>query len=431
MHADPHQSAGDRTTLLTTLGELDVTGPMEPVLGGLPGSLTAQATLWLSTRLAAAVRSYVDGLADLGAPVQQESEIGPRPTENDYLPPTGPPGLAEVGGWSTKALTEAARRVRDAADAVESHLHEVPGLLTAATPEERDAEVRSGELLLKALRHARWAMHDGAANLDAALAELTEATAVAVAAGHPLLDDPQTHPVSITAALARVARADAATAAALHDIEFPESLTSRIAAYLARVMATRQVVASLGEEGEGALAVGKVAKSAGGVVGKGSAYVRFLRTTLLGLTRSRSLGALRQFARGSTNGGFLRFLIGARLARGVGWIFLPLTFLTGAIDAVTGGGESGVRGWTNRLVGLAGATGAAVLLVTQLRWTAAGPAALSLAGAAVLGFSLWSLGTMVWDHRARIGTFLGAVGSRLRTARGPSRSAGRARRGRP
>ena len=408
---------------------------MEPVLGGLAGSQTAQATLWLSTRLTAAVRSYADRLASLGAPGEDRPssafELQLPERDEDYVPPAGLPGIAQVGGWSTLALRESARRVHEAADTVETHLREVPAALGDATPEQTENEVRSGQLLLKALRHARWAMHEGAASLDAALAELTEATTQAVTAGLTLLDHPDSHTPPITTALDRVARADAATAEALHGIEFPESVASRIAAYLDRVGMTRQVVASLGEEGAGALTAGKVAKGAGSVVGKGSAYVRFLRTALLGVTRSRSMGALRQFATGSANGGALRFLLGARIARGVGWVFLPLTIITGAIDAVTGGGESGVRGWVTRLLGLAGASGAAVLLVTQLRWTAAGPAALSLAGAAVLAFSVWSLGTMSWDHRARIGTFLSAVRRRLRTARAPSRSAGRARRGRP
>lgn len=433
----------DLATLVTALGAIDIAGPMAPVLGGLAGSRTAQATLWLSTRLAAAVRSYADGLADLGALREDQParalDLRLSERDEDYVPPAGFPGIAQVGGWSTLALRESARRVHEAADVVEEHLREVPAALDAATPEQTEDEVRSGQLLLKALRHARWAMHEGAANLDAALAELTEATTHAVAEGLTVLEDPGSHSAAISIALDRVAMTDTATAEALHGIQFPESLASRIAAYLDRVVVTRQVVASLGEEGAGALSAGKVAKGAGSVVGKGSAYVRFLRTSLVGLTRSqtvlRNVGtanrALRQFTTGSANGGALRFLLGTRIARGVGWIFLPLTIITGVIDLVTGGGDSGVRGWTNRLLGLAGASGASVLLVTRLRWTVAGPAALSLAGAAVLAFSVWSLGTMAWDHRARIGTFLSALGSRLRTARAPSRSAGRARRGRP
>ncbi|GGU39918.1 hypothetical protein [Nocardioides albus] len=429
MHADPHQTAADLTTLVTALRAIDVTGPMDPVLGGLAGSQTAQATLWLSTRLAAAVRSCADRLAEPCGPAEDRFDL--RHAERAYVSPTGPPGLAQVGGWSTQALTEAARRVHVAADILESHLRELPGVLTAAAPSQTETEVRNVELVHKALRHARWAMYDGAASLDAALADLSEATADAVAAGCPLADGPASYPQAVTVALDRVVRTDAATARALHAIEFPESLRSRIAAYLDRVVATRQIVASLGEEGAAALSVGTVAKSAGGVIGKGSAYVRFLRTTLLGLARSRSLGALRHFARGSANGGFLRFLVGARIARGVGWIFLPLTIVTGMIDVVTGGGASGVRGWANRVLGATGAGGASIVLLTQLRWTTAGPAALSVAGAAVLAFSSWSLATLAWDHRTRIAIFSTAVAGRLRTARVPCRSAGPARRGRP
>lgn len=422
----------DLATLVTALGAIDIAGPMEPVLGGLAGSRTAQATLWLSTRLAAAVRSYADGLATLGVPPEDLPEDLPASAfglrlERDeaYVPPTGLPGIAQVGGWSTHALRESARRVHEAADTVEAYLREVPTALLAVAPEQAASEVRSGRLLLKALRHARWAMHEGAVHLDAALADLTEATAQAVAAGLTLLEDPSTHTAAVTTALDRVARADAETAEALHGIEFPESLASRITAYLDRVVATRQVVASLGEEGAGALSAGKVAKGAGSVVGKGSAYVRFLRNVGTGNR------ALSRFARGSANGGPLRFLLGARFARGVGWIFLPLTIVTGAMDAVTGSGERGPRGWVNRLLGLAGAVGAAVLMVTQLRWTVAGPAALGLAGAAVLAFSIWSLATMAWDHRSGIATFLSALGKRLRAAPGPSRSDGPARRDRP
>ncbi|MEI7057200.1 hypothetical protein WBG06_15355 [Nocardioides sp. CCNWLW239] len=452
----------DLATVVTALGAIDITGPMEPVLGGLAGSRTAQATLWLSTRLAAAVRSYADGLAALGT-LSEDLPAGAFDLRlsargEDYVPPADPPGLALVGGWSTSALREAARRVHEAAEIVDAHLREVPAALREAAPAQIDEEVRSGRLLLTALRHARWAMHEGSVDLDAALAELTDATARAATAGFAILEDAtvtepdgvripaprlpegaESHTARIAAALDRVVRTDASTADALTAISFPESLGSRIAAYVERVVVTRQVVASLGEEGAGALSAGKVAKSAGSVVGKGSAYLRFLRTSLVGLTRSqtvfRSVGttnrALRQFARGSANGGALRFLLGTRLARGVGWIFLPLTIVTGVVDVVTGSGERGVRGLVNRLLGLAGAVGAAVLLVTQLRWAAAGPGVLSVAGAAVLAFSLWSLGTMAWDHRAGIASFANAVASRLRTARAPSRSAGRARRGRP
>ena len=58
--------------------------------------------------------------------------------------------------------------------------------------------------------------------------------------------------------------------------------------------------------------------------------------------------ALKAFVNGKADGGFARFLVGSRAAKFLGKAFLPLTVVTGAIDAVTGGGYDGARGWATR-----------------------------------------------------------------------------------
>lgn len=117
---------------------------------------------------------------------------------------------------------------------------------------------------------------------------------------------------------------------------------------------------------------------------------------------------MREFSLGKANGGFARFLIGSRAARLAGRAFLPLTVATGALDAVTGGGYDGARGWATRGFGLAGAAGAGTLL---LAGASLGPVGLAVAGGAVLAYGAWSAGNYVWDHREQIGEFLEKSGA--------------------
>ena len=98
-----------------------------------------------------------------------------------------------------------------------------------------------------------------------------------------------------------------------------------------------------------------------------------------------------------------------------GRAFLPLTFLGGISDAATGGGHDGARGALTRVAGAAGAAGALALGATYLGLAALGPVGVAIAAGAVIGYGLWSLGNLVYDHRAQIGAFFGKVGSGLAT----------------
>jgi len=52
-----------------TLRDIDVAGPFAPLQESLVGSQTSQGTLWLSTRLAAAVLVYADEVGALGSAI--------------------------------------------------------------------------------------------------------------------------------------------------------------------------------------------------------------------------------------------------------------------------------------------------------------------------------------------------------------------------
>jgi uncharacterized protein YukE len=87
-----------------------------------------------------------------------------------------------------------------------------------------------------------------------------------------------------------------------------------------------------------------------------------------------------------------------------GKVFLPLTLVAGVVDVATGGGYEGWRDPATRVAGAAGAAGAGTLL---LAGSVLGPVGLGVAGAAVVGYGVWSLGNAIYDHRAEIGAFLG------------------------
>ena len=90
----------------------------------------------------------------------------------------------------------------------------------------------------------------------------------------------------------------------------------------------------------------------------------------------------------------MRGLGNSRAAQLAGKAFLPLTVVTGGVDAFTGGGYGGVRGGITRGLGAAGAIGATALMFTPVGATAA--------GAAVLAYGAWKVGNLVYDHRAEI-----------------------------
>ncbi|NHC14802.1 hypothetical protein G9H71_13520, partial [Motilibacter sp. E257] len=129
--------------------------------------------------------------------------------------------------------------------------------------------------------------------------------------------------------------------------------------------------------------------SAGATAADAAAFLRFQS---LSAEAGSALSVFR-------NGKPLGFLGNA--GRVMGKAFLPLTIVTGAMDAVTGGGYDGARGWATRGFGLAGAAGAATVLL------ASNPVGLAIGGAAVLAYGAWSLGNYVYDHWDDITDFAG------------------------
>ena len=180
--------------------------------------------------------------------------------------------------------------------------------------------------------------------------------------------------------------------------------------YLQKLRDSGDWLGALGGVG-GAIAGGLAAKDAFKVLSKSGALLRFLNhsskpiTDIAAFERNMAAAdaALAEFMRGKPNGGVLRFAMGSRAAGVVGKAFLPLTVVTGAMDAVTGGGYDGARGWATRGFGAAGAIGAGTLLASSAGLVALGPIGLGVAGAAVIGYGAWSAGNFIWDHREQIG----------------------------
>ena len=133
-------------------------------------------------------------------------------------------------------------------------------------------------------------------------------------------------------------------------------------------------------------------------------FLRLLRMKTLGelLSSVRVAEALKVFMQGSRDGGILGKLGIPALGRLVGKAFLPLTALTGVIDVFTGGGYDGWRGWATRGFGLAGAAGAATLLLGGAALVASAPITATVAAVAVAGYGLWTAGNFVYDHRGTI-----------------------------
>lgn len=177
---------------------------------------------------------------------------------------------------------------------------------------------------------------------------------------------------------------------------------------------TKEVLAGLGVP-LGVVVAAMALKKSKGLVGKAGTLTRFLRyatrsasdPTRALLDQRLAVRALEKFKTGfplagahaerGVLGTALRGLQESRVARLAGRAALPLTVLSGGHDVITGGGYDGARGVATRAFGAAGALGGAALLLGV-----ANPIGATVAGAAVLGYGAWSLGNMVYDHRAEI-----------------------------
>lgn len=360
--------------------------------------------------------------------------------------------LSVVTAWRPDELDSAASRLGEASRVVEAQTRAGcrdveaaasagSGLWAQAAAERAAEELTTGVRLADALAAARDTLAAGAADIGAARTTLLDQVAASRAEGFgvsvdgvvsaPTLPPVMTTPeaaaeaaaerdaaqgrlnaraVTIAEDLSRslesVAAADQRCADGLGEIDVPQTLRSRVDAYLERLLASGDLLASLGSGAAGAAALGLTLKNAFRTFGKSSALVRFWQSATAPITDYgtflRNLGAsddaLREFAVGKPNGGILRFVVGSRAATTIGKVFLPLTVATGLMDTVTGGGYDGARGWATRGFGLAGAGGAATLLAANAGLIALGPVGLGIAGAAVLGYGLWSAGNFVYDH---------------------------------
>jgi hypothetical protein len=359
--------------------------------------------------------------------------------------------IPQVRHWRPDALDAAAQAVGDASTtvdqqarsvgrALEEALTDAGGLWAASARERAAEEAKVGAQLADALDLARGALSSGAVDIGHARTWLLDTISSAQADGFTVGDDgsvtaPTLPPVmteagdptgaaaarnqrqrqlndqaqgiagDIGAALDGVATADGATAKALTSVRFPQTLESAVEAYLDRAASSKDLVGALGTAG-GAVSLALLLKKSFGIFGKSKALLSFLKSSTAPITDYetflRDLGAsddaLKAFMTGAENGGFARFLIGARAAKLAGKVFLPLTVATGLYDGVTGGGYDGARGWATRGFGLAGAAGGGALLASSAGLIALGPVGVGIAGAAVLGYGAWSLGNYVYDH---------------------------------
>jgi hypothetical protein len=361
-----------------------------------------------------------------------------------------------VGAASTAVDTEA----RSVARALEEALTQAGGQWAAAARDRAADEARIGAQLADALDTARQALSRGATDIGHARTRLLDTIGAAESEGFrvadngsvtpPTLPPVMTSPDHAAAALASrnaeqkrlneraqgladdlatalqvVAAADGTTARSLGDVRFPQTLESAVDAYLDRAWQTRDLLGALGAAGAGAVSLAALLKKSVGLFGRSRSFLDFLRTSTAPITdyetflRNINAGddALKAFVNGRADGGLARFLIGSRAAKLAGRAFLPLTAVTGAMDAVTGGGYDGARGWATRGFGLAGAAGGGALLASSAGLIALGPVGVGIAGAAVLGYGAWTLGNYVYDHWDDITQFadraLGWTGDRL------------------
>jgi len=375
--------------------------------------------------------------------------------------------IAAVRAWNPAALSEAATGVGRAHDAVDSEVRAakaaVSRVLSSWSGPAADAaadrmarEATTGFALADALATARTALSTGANDLGGARDALLTTISTIQAAGFtvaadgavtaptlpPVMTEPGDptgaaarrnreqqalnetageHAGQIGAALAVAAAADIRTADALSAVQVPQNLEAAVDGYLERLLSSHDLIGSLGSVGAGGVALAMAVKQGVKAFTKGSAYLQFLKSSFAPITDygtmvrnfAKADEMLDVFSKGAKNGGILRFVIGSRAATMVGKAFLPLTVVTGAVDAVTGGGYDGARGWATRGFGAAGAIGAGALLASSAGLVALGPVGLGIAGAAVLAYGAWSLGNLIWDNREAIGDFFTSVGGHI------------------
>ena len=354
-------------------------------------------------------------------------------------------------------IDAARRRVSGAADTL-AGTWEGPAAGSATQRISRD--VRSATQLAEAVRSARDALRTGSTGLGAARTTLVGIVNDASARGFWLGPDgsvtpPPVPPVmstpegadeaaaglerqvraveqqaqgiatAVSQALTAAGEADRTTAEALNRVEVPADLLQRVEAFLRGLASSRDLYAALGTAG-GLLAGGKALKDAWRLFTKGKAFSGFLYNAVRAtLTMPATLRFLSGAGTAADAAAALRFqgfvgkfgaaqsvfqvgkpatgvLGGLRTAAGK--VFLPLTIATGAIDAVTGGGYDGARGWATRGFGLAGAAGATALMTGVL---ASNPVGWAIAGGAVLAYGAWSAGNYVYDHWDDITEFAG------------------------
>lgn len=352
-----------------------------------------------------------------------------------------PGDLDSAGQAVGEASAAVDTQARSVARALETALTQAGGRWADAARDRAADEAKIGAQLADALDTARQVLTRGATDIGHARTHLLDAIAAAEAEGFEVADTgsvtaPTLPPVltspdqaeaalasrnaeqgrlndraqaiadDIAAALQAVAAADSSTARSLGDVDFPQTLESAVDAYLDRAWQTRELLGSLGAAGAGAASLAVLLKKSVGLFGRSRSFLDFLRSSTAPIsdyeTFLRNINAsdeaLEAFVKGKANGGLARFLIGSRAARLAGKAFLPLTVATGAMDAVTGGGYDGTRGWATRGFGLAGAAGGGALLASSAGLIALGPVGVGVAGAAVLGYGAWTLGNAVYDH---------------------------------
>ncbi|MCC2309326.1 hypothetical protein [Cellulomonas chengniuliangii] len=372
-----------------------------------------------------------------------------------------------VRAWRPEALADAAVGVGTAREAVAAEVSAAKsaverltsvwqGTAADAAAERMAKEAATGTALADALEHARSALVAGAADIGAARTALLSTVTSIQDDGFTVASDgavtPRTLPPVMTApgdptgaaaardarqrtlnaaavdhsaqlgtALAVVAVADKLTADRLAKAEVPQGLEAAVQAYLQRLMDGQDALAALGSAGAGGVALAMVVKKGISTATKGNAYLQFLKASFAPITDygtmvnnfAKSDEMLDLFSKGAKNGGILRFVVGSKAATAVGKLFLPLTVVTGGIDAITGGGYEGGRGWATRGFGAAGALGAGALIASGAGLIALGPVGLGIAGAAVIAYGAWSLGNLVWDNREAIGDFFQSVGGHI------------------
>ena len=369
--------------------------------------------------------------------------------------------LAQVRAWQPDRLgtaaagvSRAATSVEQAADGTRSTMEDLQstwdGDAAGAAADRAAEERRTGLALADALEQARGILDRGASDVGRARQRVLDVVADAEAEGFtvsnagevtpptlpPVVSSPEGAAAAVeqrngqqrqlnaqaqnladdlSRALTAAAEADSSVASSLSGVSFPESLDSAAAAYLERLVTSGDPLGALGAVGAGGVALALSLKNLAKTGTKAKNLVDFFRASSAPITDYDAFvknlrnadAALDTLRNGPANGGLMRFVSGSKAAKLAGRAFLPLTVLTGGIDAVTGGGYDGARGWGTRAAGAAGAVGAGALVASSAGLIALGPVGLGIAGAAVVGYGLWSAGNYVYDNWDDITEFTG------------------------